>query len=202
MRHERIRRVKFPTLLFCVGLASLRAAEPISPPPLRLAENPAALAAGSAAAKGLSESLRERLLAAMASGDHVAAVQACSAMAMPLTHAESQKHPTVVELRRVTMRPRNPANAADAMDAQVLAALSEQKTPTPLLVERTIGNQNGLALYTPIRMQPLCLSCHGPRENLPENLQELLSTLYPNDRAFNYADGDFRGAVRSWMPSK
>jgi hypothetical protein len=50
--------------------------------------------------------------------------------------------------------------------------------------------------YQPMSIQPLCLTCHGPVENIPEKLRSALAAYYPDDRATGYNNGDFRGVVR------
>ena len=49
-------------------------------------------------------------------------------------------------------------------------------------------------------VQPLCLTCHGAAENIPENVEARLAIEYPHDRATGYALGQVRGAVTIKQP--
>lgn len=46
-----------------------------------------------------------------------------------------------------------------------------------------------------ITIQPVCLTCHGPSESIPEGVRARLSTEYPLDQATGYSAGELRGAV-------
>jgi hypothetical protein len=46
-----------------------------------------------------------------------------------------------------------------------------------------------------IPVQPLCLTCHGNREQMSPFLLEQLGADYPHDRATGYSPGQVRGAV-------
>lgn len=46
-----------------------------------------------------------------------------------------------------------------------------------------------------IRVQALCLQCHGQAQDISPNVQKLLNEHYPNDLATGYQVGDLRGAI-------
>jgi len=46
-----------------------------------------------------------------------------------------------------------------------------------------------------IPVQPLCLTCHGPKDQISPFILEQLGTEYPHDRATGYSPGQIRGAV-------
>jgi len=53
--------------------------------------------------------------------------------------------------------------------------------------------------YKPIMLQPICLNCHGPEEQLLPELKTTLDELYPEDQARNFKVGDLRGVFRVEM---
>ena len=55
-----------------------------------------------------------------------------------------------------------------------------------------------LGYVEPIRIEALCLNCHG--ETLTEPVQARLAELYPEDRATGFADGDLRGLFWAVVP--
>jgi hypothetical protein len=42
----------------------------------------------------------------------------------------------------------------------------------------------------------VCIKCHGEREAMSEDLRQLLSDAYPDDKAHSYRLGDLRGLIR------
>lgn len=58
---------------------------------------------------------------------------------------------------------------------------------------------NGKRVYfEPLFIQPLCLQCHG--ENIPPQVKEKISSLYPKDNATGFKVGEFRGFI--WVKEK
>jgi hypothetical protein len=52
----------------------------------------------------------------------------------------------------------------------------------------------------PIRVQAMCLSCHGDPAGIPAEVKEILASRYPKDLATGYKAGDLRGAVSVRIP--
>ena len=44
------------------------------------------------------------------------------------------------------------------------------------------------------KIKPPYLSCHGKRERLSPSIVKVLEVRFPEDRAFNYRNGDLKGA--------
>ncbi len=121
------------------------------------------------------------------------AIQYCSLTAHPLTDSLSAMYDCTI--RRATLQTRNPINQANDYESAILedwaSDLKDGKEITAVVQEIT---PDTVMYYAPIRIQPLCLNCHGQvgQEITPENFA-LLQTLYPDDRATGYALGDLRG---------
>lgn len=147
---------------------------------------------GKKAADALMARLKSQLQAAMQSGGPVEAVSVCQNIALPLTEAEREAQ-GVAGIRRTTLKPRNPANAPDAMDRSVLEAMAAAANPGSEVRADAGGSTR---YYQPIFVQEVCLKCHGDRATMPPALTEKLAALYPSDLATGYALGDFRGAIR------
>ena len=64
--------------------------------------------------------------------------------------------------------------------------------------------RDGAPLYMrAIRINtPLCLQCHGPKEDLAPEVLDRLGALYADDRATGFSEGDLRGAfvVKPQLP--
>lgn len=162
----------------------------------------AAVATGSAAAARLAAGLMGPLGAAIQASDAAGAIDFCSREALALTAAIQDSVGGGVTLRRTTLKPRNPANAPDSLDVLVLEelhTLDQQGDSLPAYVLRTAGAVT--RFYRPLRIQPLCINCHGPDETLDGAVVRVLRERYPADRATGYREGDLRGVIRVDVPA-
>lgn len=121
------------------------------------------------------------------------AIQYCSLSAQPLTDTLSRMYNCTI--RRTTLQTRNPLNQANDYEAAILADwaadLKDGKELTAVVQEFA---PDTVQYYAPIRIQPLCLNCHGVvGAELTEDNHRLLQRLYPEDQATGYALGDLRG---------
>ncbi len=152
-----------------------------------------------------SESFRElsgHLGEALGEGGVSYAIEFCSVEAIPITQRLSERFG--VEIKRATHMPRNPDNAANEQEMEIIDTWinrlnsGDNISPVPLS-----GKDDYLRVYSPIVItNQLCLQCHGNTENDidPENL-ELIRSIYQNDRAVNFEMGDLRGMWSIRMPA-
>lgn len=141
--------------------------------------------------------LSSNLLAAITRGGPTNALEFCSLHALTLTKSAGT-NPSVT-IRRVTHKPRNPANRAQADELAVLekfrAQLRPDQIPGPLLTTNAAGT---VSFFAPIVLNnPLCLNCHGqPRTEVQPDTLAVLRRLYPQDQATEFKLGDLRGLWR------
>lgn len=138
--------------------------------------------------------LKETLLSSVAEKGIQASVESCKAKAPKVTREHGQANdpgdPGVFRVGRATLKARNPRNAPEAW----MKPLIESFRKDPELKHRLIKlGKNGATwgYAEPIRIQPMCLSCHG--EKLPPSVREAIASRYPDDAATGYKLGDFRG---------
>jgi hypothetical protein len=190
-----IAKARFLLILFLVSgsVSCDRSKEEDGVPgrPVTQAEAERASVIGAAAAKSLMESLGGQLKAALAEGGPVSAIRVCQQIAMPLTGAAGNSIEGI-SVRRVTLKPRNPANQPDAADSAVLAAMQAQAKPE-VEIRRVDGT---IRYYHPLPVQEVCLTCHGDPATFPQELASVLTELYPDDSATGYQAGELRGAIR------
>jgi len=156
---------------------------------------------GRAQAMALQLGLRSELMQALEAGGPSAAVRVCRDRAEALARELGAASLPPVELKRVTRKPRVPANAPDPWEARALDWFEgelAQGGPLPEDWVQRISGPAGLRYryYQPIVAGPPCLTCHGSREDIPDTVRGVLATLYPDDLATGYREGELRGLVR------
>ncbi len=177
-----------------LGLAGCAAGdeepEPAESPPPEVA---AARERAHAAAAELGQRLTEALSDQLAGGTHAAAIDVCSRIA-PAAAAEMSR--AGLEIRRTSLRYRNPGNAPDAWERAGLERLAEALAAgQPPRELHEIDEERGeLRLLRPILVAPGCLPCHGVAHKLDPAVGRELARRYPDDRATGFATGDLRGA--------
>ncbi len=119
----------------------------------------------------------------------------CIGAASSITEDVNKKLPQNATVRRTALKYRNEANKPDAMDKDVLISYAESiknKTFTPkdIVVLKT---SNTYRVYKPLLTKGACLKCHGT--NVDKKLKSTIAKAYPNDKAMDFLEGDFRGAI-------
>ncbi|MFO7588620.1 MAG: DUF3365 domain-containing protein [Gemmatimonadota bacterium] len=167
------------------------------------AERTAIETEGGAAAEALMGALQARLVAAMQEGGPAHAVRFCAQEALPVTDAVAADLGDGFELKRVSVRHRNPRNAPDAAEAEALrhftTARGEAVSPPETWVQRTPTGE--YRYYRAVTIVPPCLTCHGDPETMDPAVRTALEETYPEDLATGYEAGDFRGLIRVTVPA-
>jgi uncharacterized protein DUF3365 len=151
-------------------------------------------------ASGLIQRLGATLKEEMAAGGPANAIAVCRDIAPGLAGELSRK--TGARVSRVSLKTRNPLlGQPDAWEQQVLAEFDRQaargaKLETLERSEVVTEPQGRFFRYMKaIPVQPLCLTCHGTTDSIPDAVKARLAADYPHDRATGYALGQIRGAV-------
>lgn len=142
--------------------------------------------------------LGQNLMAALKTGGPTHAVDFCNTRAIPLTDSMATVHGASIQ--RVSDRPRNPDNSANAAErahiAAFQAALAAGETPQPILEEKA----DGMYFYAPIVTNDMCLKCHGtPDKTINAETLAMIQARYPADSATGYAADQVRGIWRIRM---
>lgn len=160
------------------------------------ANTQAEVANAKAAIKEFAGALQAQLKTAMQAGGPVAAIAVCNTQAMPITEKIAAEHG--MQLSRVSLKNRNPANAPNDWQTAVLKDFEAQKSAgndiTSLVWSETVNVDGGkeFRFMKAIPTGGVCLACHGT--NISPEVSKLLVDLYPNDQATGFSAGDIRGA--------
>jgi hypothetical protein len=158
-----------------------------------------ALSRSRMAAEDLHSTLKGVLSKHMKSGGPVRAITACSDTAQVLTEQVELRHH--LSIRRVSEKWRNAMDEPDAYEKAVLRKFEDMLQNDalgPSVEHSEITLEDSIRVFRylkPIVVQPVCLSCHGPSNQLHPEVVRLLNERYPDDIAVDYGDGDLRGAI-------
>ncbi|MCF8465707.1 MAG: DUF3365 domain-containing protein [Flavobacteriales bacterium] len=136
--------------------------------------------------------LKANLMKAMQNGGPQNALRFCNAQAMELTDIYSQKYGT--DVKRVSDKNRNANNAPSERELAVLEDFKRiRKAGEPISAKVAIDEDGKKHYYAPIFTGGQCLTCHGNPKNMQPELVSLIDSLYPNDKARDYAVDELRG---------
>lgn len=156
--------------------------------------------------KTLASALKQTLVASMQQGGPAAAVKTCNIQAAAITAGINLD--TELQIKRTSLKYRNPNNQPDAWEREVLQHFAQQAAngvPLKQLVYQEQTVKDGQPVYRLMRAIPVgtaCLTCHGGDSDIPPSVSTHLQQLYPQDRATGYKLGDIRGAFSVWQNIK
>ncbi len=135
----------------------------------------------------------------------VAAIKVCKDVAPEIASALSLENGWRVT--RVTTKPRNALlGTPDLWERETLAdfaSRAEQGEQYASMAKVEVVDESGKAYFRymkPLAIQPVCLTCHGSEEQIPDGVKAALDMAYPHDQARAYKLGELRGAVSIKQP--
>lgn len=144
--------------------------------------------------------LRTALTSSIQEAGIAATIPFCQMNASPLLDQIRKTYQARID--RVTDKPRNREHKVNENEAGLMRDFKRQIIAgTNLEPVLQSGADNIITYYSPIRIQPLCLSCHGLiGSDVAAETARALKNLYPEDQAIGYELDDLRGMWRiSWM---
>ncbi len=148
----------------------------------------------------LLAALKKELVQGIQNEGLVGATRLCNIRAMPLTQMLEVASEYPIHLRRTSFKYRNPENAPDEFEELALKyfekkAKSKESLPKDYIQKIKTEDKVYYYYYKPLKVGALCLNCHGDPESMDPSLVNMLIEKYPEDKAVNYSEGDFRGLV-------
>ncbi|WP_300426792.1 DUF3365 domain-containing protein [uncultured Thalassolituus sp.] len=140
----------------------------------------------------MAESLKLTLMAGMKADGPVAAISLCHTEAPAIAARFSEGGWTV---GRTSEKLRNPANAPDDWEREVLkdfARQARQGIDISTLEASSESDDGEYRYMKAIAVGGPCVICHG--QSLSPEVSSALSSLYPEDQARGYLPGQLRGA--------
>lgn len=149
-----------------------------------------------AATAAFGKALKAELVTAMQAGGPLAAIEVCNTKAPGIAQAVSLEQG--VQVSRVSLKNRNPENAPNEWQSEVLASFEERvqegEDAGGLSWQKSVEAE-GVEEYRFMKAIPtggVCLACHG--KAIDPAVAQKLAELYPEDKATGFSEGDLRGA--------
>lgn len=156
-------------------------------------------------ARKVATTLPPKLLAALqqeiSKSGPEGAILVCKDMAPKMAGEISRQ--TGWKIKRVSLKARNDARAIpDAWEKAALEDFDKRAAAgePPAQLEKGEKVDNEYRYVKALPVQPLCLSCHGPVDQLTPAVKSALAQHYPNDLATGYSVGQIRGAISVSKP--
>ncbi len=138
------------------------------------------------------QKLGGNLMKHMKSGGIKEAIPFCNTNANNLTNEIANKYH--VSIKRTSHKLRNEANKPNKEEKIVLERYLAQIKNGEQLKPKIEKDKNGkVHFYAPMKLQGKCLACHGDIANT--STDSIIKSLYPNDKAIGFKNGDFRGVL-------
>jgi len=191
-------RTKLTRILLIVGVVSFVVMTgSIAQQPTKDLQQGEALSEARQVSSELAEKVRGLLLQEIGRGGFASAVKVCSEMAQQMTLAFNAR--TGHTVRRVSLKYRNRQNVPDEYERRKLEELELLNRKKEMRNEyyEVVEDQGKryLRYLKPLLVLPLCINCHGPKENISTDVRSILVERYPEDRATGFLVGDLRGAI-------
>lgn len=155
-------------------------------------------------AMSMPPKLLEVLDAEIKKSGHAEAMVVCRdkapAMAKALSEAKG------MQIRRVSLKNRNPKAVPDAWERRVLEDFEKRTAggEKPGMLEASeivvMDGKRTMRYMKALPTQDLCLACHGTDDRLDKDVKAKLKELYPDDKAVGYSAAEIRGAITVKKP--
>lgn len=156
------------------------------------AEQPTVKERGMLMAQTTKAELGKNLMGQLQKNGVIAALDFCNLQAMPITDSMATIHKA--QIKRVTDKPRNPNNRANATELRYLETFKKQIAVGGEVTSITVQMGDKTEFYYPIVTNSMCLKCHGtPKKELETLTLQKIQALYPTDEAIGYGENEVRG---------
>ena len=176
----------------------------LSHAPLAQAEEAPLLTEARGVAAAIPPKLLNMLMEEINKNGPDGAISVCREKAPQMAKEASEK--TGWNIRRVSLKNRNPKATPDAWEQAVLADFDKRAAAgeKPATLEKgEVVSEGDSKTYRYMKALPtndLCLNCHGAPERMSPAVKAKLGEFYPNDKATGYSAGEIRGAITLKRP--
>ena len=142
----------------------------------------------------LSQEMRKKLTESIMKNGPAGAIEVCAKEAPQIISRIERERD--VSIKRTSLNVRNPQNAPDPKEKELLEKLAlSHKAGDPLPTGVTSFPDNQRRFYKTIAVEQVCLKCHGDATTMSDQVRKAIAVSYPDDKAIGYKEGDFRGII-------
>jgi hypothetical protein len=146
------------------------------------------------AASQFGQEMRQKLSDSLQQNEPAGALNICAKEAPAISMRLENE--LGVTIKRTSLKVRNPLNAPDAAETQLLEVLAGLHSKRKQLPQGVTEFPNDPGRYfKAITVEQSCLKCHGDSTAMSEALLKELAADYPEDKAVGYQEGAFRGII-------
>lgn len=146
------------------------------------------------AVQQLGQEMRKKLTDSMQKNGPAGAIDVCAKDA-PVISSRIENE-LGVTIKRTSLKFRNPNNAPDAVEADLLKSLEVlHNVQVALPAGVTEFPEDSHRFFKVVTMDQACLKCHGDSKTVSEAVRKQIAATYPKDQAVGYSEGDFRGII-------
>ncbi len=147
---------------------------------------------GKEIASATFNALSAKLQAAIKEGGIKNAIEYCNLAALPVVDSLSAVHGA--NIRRTSLKVRNPQDAPTVLEKEILTQLHNQVDNLESIGPQIERTADQFHFFAPITVNAFCLQCHGIiGKDLTTENYSLIKEQYPEDQATGYVEGDLRG---------
>ena len=142
----------------------------------------------------LGQEMRKKLVDSMQKNGPAGSITVCAKDAP--TIAARIENELGVTIKRTSLKVRNPRNAPDAKEQELLEFLAASSLASKQLTPGIKMFPNDpRRFYKVIMVEQVCLKCHGDATTMNEEVRKEVRGTYPDDKAIGYNAGDLRGII-------
>ena len=142
----------------------------------------------------LTQEMRKKLTESIMKNGPAGAIDVCAKEAPQIVSRIERE--LEVSIKRTSLNVRNPRNAPDQEEKELLKKLElSHKAGGTLPTGVTSFPDNHRRFYKTIAMEQVCLKCHGDITTMSDQVRKAIAASYPDDKAIGYKEGDLRGII-------
>ncbi len=148
------------------------------------------------------KTLKSKLMESLSKGGLENGLTVCNSVAQSMMDSLSKAHG--VEIRRTTLKARNTKDKPLENELEMLKMYATKHIGGSQLQAEVKEMASGdVMFFMPIMIEETCVKCHGEiGKDVPQKLYAKIKEKYPDDEAFNYKVGNFRGMWSIKMKKK
>ncbi len=142
----------------------------------------------------IGQEMRNKLVESLKKNGPSGAIDICAKDA-PIISSRIE-HEYGVVIKRTSLKVRNPQNAPDSLEKELLESLSALLNSGKTLPSGVVAFPNNQQrFYKTVQMEMACLQCHGDPKIINERVRKEITAVYPDDMAIGYKEGELRGII-------